>query len=295
MPQDTFSASPAIQCRIIGCSNGLPNSRRPRIDRLTQYVESLGYSTQISDSLFVAGPTAAYSAAARTAALVDAIADPRVALILDVTGGDATSSMLRLIPDSIQGEGSGTRFVGLSDNTTIHCVLAHAAPALRRIYWYPTNLVLDDGSHARAIFENMLAGAAAPNLDLGWIAGEVLDGVLIGGNLRCLLKLAGTPYFPGLADAVLLLEGNSGGLLRTLVGIDQLFDMGALAEVSGVLLGEFGELTYDERRTVGEYIGELTGGRLTVCCTDLVGHGTCTVPVSLGEPLSVNRSGRQGG
>ncbi len=33
-----------------------------------------------------------------------------------------------------------------------------------------------------------------------------MDGIVVGGNIRCLLKLAGTPYWPDMREKILLLE-----------------------------------------------------------------------------------------
>ena len=43
-----------------------------------------------------------------------------------------------------------------------------------------------------------------------FIQGNELRGTVIGGNIRCFLKLAGTPYFPNTEGKILLLEAMSG-------------------------------------------------------------------------------------
>ena len=32
-----------------------------------------------------------------------------------------------------------------------------------------------------------------------------MEGIVVGGNIRCLLKLAGTPYWPDMREKILLL------------------------------------------------------------------------------------------
>jgi muramoyltetrapeptide carboxypeptidase len=282
------NASYLSKCRIVGCSDGLIEARRPRIAELAAYIESLGYSVTIDSTLFVRTQGEAAAPASRADALVSAITDPDVKLILDVTGGDATSSMLRLLPQRIDGSGADTRYFGISDNTTIHCALARAAPKLGRVYWYPTNLVLEHHNQARAAFEHLLSTDTTPPPPLYWANGRSLRGPIVGGNIRCLLKLAGTTLFPDLVGSILLLESASGNLGRIQASVDQLADMRALESVAGVILGEFGELEADERASLAHYLCQLTNPDLPVCCTDSIGHGTDTVPVILGRELTVD-------
>ena len=37
-----------------------------------------------------------------------------------------------------------------------------------------------------------------------------MEGIVVGGNIRCLLKLAGTPYWPDMREKILLLESFGG-------------------------------------------------------------------------------------
>jgi muramoyltetrapeptide carboxypeptidase LdcA involved in peptidoglycan recycling len=287
MPDAIVSRAPI--CRVIGCSDGLVDARRPRIGALAAYVESLGYSVTVEETLFVGIQGDAASAAVRAEVLVDAVSDSSVGLILDVTGGDATSSMLRLLPREIPGHGTNTRYFAISDNTTIHCALARAAPALCRIYWYPTNLVLDAQDRARPAFERVLATGAQGTLALDWVRGSSLRGPALAGNVRCLLKLAGTRFFPEPAGTVLVLESASGTLNRIRASIDQLADMGAISRVAGVILGEFGDLDGDERLLLAEYVCDLVPSTVPVCCTDQIGHGPDTVPIVLGCDVVASR------
>ena len=62
-----------------------------------------------------------------------------------------------------------------------------------------------------------------------------MEGILAGGNLRCFLKLAGTPYFPDLTGKILFLESLGGGpeLLASL--LSQLGQLGVFQKISGLL------------------------------------------------------------
>jgi len=67
----------------------------------------------------------------------------------------------------------------------------------------------------------------------------VAEGPLFGGNLTILAGLAGTPFFPDLAGAVLFLEDIDEDLYRVDRALAQLRLAGALDSVAGVAVGQF--------------------------------------------------------
>ncbi len=71
------------------------------------------------------------------------------------------------------------------------------------------------------------------------IRGGVAEGPLAGGNLSLLQCLIGTPYFPALDGALLFLEDVNEDLYRIDRMLAHLRMVGALARLSGVLVGRF--------------------------------------------------------
>ena len=63
------------------------------------------------------------------------------------------------------------------------------------------------------------------------------DGCLLGGNLHCLLKLAGTPYFPDFSGAILCLESLGFEPAACDCMFRQLQQMGVFDQVAGVIVG----------------------------------------------------------
>ncbi len=72
-----------------------------------------------------------------------------------------------------------------------------------------------------------------------FVQGEKMEGVVVGGNIRCFLKLAGTRYFPDLWDKILLLEAYGGEVPQMATYLAQLKQLGAFEKVGGILLGTF--------------------------------------------------------
>lgn len=50
------------------------------------------------------------------------------------------------------------------------------------------------------------SGEIDPNCDRRTVRGGTAEGKMLGGNLNCLMKLAGTPYFPDFSGSLLFLE-----------------------------------------------------------------------------------------
>jgi muramoyltetrapeptide carboxypeptidase len=68
------------------------------------------------------------------------------------------------------------------------------------------------------------------------------DGALAGGNLSLLQCLIGTPWFPDLDGAILLLEDVNEDLYRVDRMLGHLRAIGALGRLAGVAVGRFTEL-----------------------------------------------------
>lgn len=85
-------------------------------------------------------------------------------------------------------------------------------------------------------------------------------GFLIGGNLETLLSLAGTPYWPELDGAVLLLESTSTDLGRLTAQFTQLRHTGALDRIAGIALGRFTDPEFDRSEALVELVAEETVG-----------------------------------
>lgn len=82
------------------------------------------------------------------------------------------------------------------------------------------------------------------------IRGGIAEGKLLGGSVRSLLKLAGTPYWPDFRGAILFLEAvnltpDTGDTM-----LHQLKQIGVFDQVQGVLLGHFDGLDNDPKATV---------------------------------------------
>jgi muramoyltetrapeptide carboxypeptidase len=106
------------------------------------------------------------------------------------------------------------------------------------------------------------------------IRGGVAEGPLAGGNLSLLQCLIGSPYFPDLDGALLFLEDVNEDLYRIDRMLAHLRMVGALARLSGVLVGRFTNLKR-----------HMSDGALGV--DQVLDHyfGPLGVPVAFGLPI----------
>lgn len=272
---------------LVACSDGLGSRDRRELDAVVGELEASGLRVVEGPHLFAPDHSVdrlPAPDAVRAAALTDLMTDPAVRCVFDVSGGDLAGGVLTHL-DVGACAASGTPFVGYSDLTTLANPIASAGG--QAIVWSVRTLVRPDAAAQRARFADTLLGdgrslfVTAPEPLRGAASGR-----LVGGNLRCLLKLAGTPWWPDLTGAVLALEsqGTTGQGLRA--GLHQLRQLGAFGLVAGVVLGSFTRL--DEAfgpdaavRLAAEVVPEEVP-----LARASFGHGPASLALPLGERLS---------
>lgn len=111
-----------------------------------------------------------------------------------------------------------------------------------------------------------------------------MHGIVVGGNIRCFLKLAGTEYMPDLKDKILLLESLSGTAAQMETYLCQLEQIGAFRKVAGILLGTFTEM--EDKHSVPSVetlIRKFVGKDLPIAVTGQIGHGTDAKGIWIGR------------
>lgn len=154
--------------------------------------------------------------------------------IFDVSGGDLSIETLPYLNTSLYRTNK-TLFFGYSDVTPVLNVLAKQKNT--GLFQIRGNTNLDDILHFIEGEKNSL----------------FLEGAYIGGNIRCLLKLAGTPWFPDMKEKHLFLESYSGKENRIRSYFTQLELMGVFGRVKDVTLGQFTELDQTDSAFLKEW------------------------------------------
>lgn len=222
---------------------------------------------------------------------MDLFADETVAAIFDVSGGDGAGGLLEYLDFDALSR-TPKPFFGYSDLTVLLNPLWERAGI--PCYLYQIRNVIRDGSgqQMKAFLDAMFHGGRSLT-DIPWqfLRSNAMEGVVLGGNIRCLLKLAGTPYFPDLRGKVLFLESRSGGPARTEAYFRQLRQMGVFDQISGLLLGTFTEMDRSGAAPdVESLVLELADRPdLPVARTDRVGHGADSLCLPLGRPVCLTK------
>ena len=73
-------------------------------------------------------------------------------------------------------------------------------------------------------------------------------GILVGGNLSCILKLAGTRFFPQMKNKILLLECYKTDIPTSVYRITQLRQMGIFKKISAVVVGYVWGFQHEKNR-----------------------------------------------
>lgn len=289
---------------VVACSDGLTDRDRLPYAATLAALEDAGLVPVESPHLFVptpgvdAGgrlrPDHAHPApdAVRAAELGALFADPTIAAIVDVSGGDLANGVLSHLDLAVVAA-HPTPFFGYSDLTTIVNAI-HAHTGQVAYLWSVRTLARSQAAAQRVRFGSTVLGGGDDlfRLRLDAVRGDVGAGAAVGGNLRCLLKLAGTPSFPPVDGRVLVLESSGGAPAAVFSAFHQLRQLGVLDAVAGVVLGEFTALQRDCGPDAGVRIllEVLDGCRgpardLAIATTPDVGHGPDARALRVGAPL----------
>lgn len=97
-------------------------------------------------------------------------------------------------------------------------------------------------------FINCKIGLVNSNGKRATIRGGTATGRLLGGNLGCLLKLAGTPYFPDFEASILFIESYGFSPEGSYCNFVQLEQMGVFDKVKGIIVGYIYDEYADQRK-----------------------------------------------
>ena len=128
--------------------------------------------------------------------------------------------------------------------------------------------------------------------DINWefSQGEKIEGEVVGGNIRCFLKLAGTEYFPKVENKVLFIEGLGTSMEGLLTHLSQLKQLGVFDKISGLLIGTFTkiekEFSVDE---IFEIVKSYVPSSLSIAKTQEVGHAKDSKALKLGEIIHIDK------
>ena len=273
---------------VISCSNGLNIKHKNIIDELKLNLKSLDIEMVEGDTLYAKEYNLFSGTGEEKArALEKLFLDKDIKMIFDISGGDLANEVLDFLDFNLIKE-NPKPFFGYSDLT----VLLNAIYSQCHIATYNYQLRNLIGKFKEEQMQNFKASFIEGkedifNLDYEWINGSHLEGRVVGGNIRCLLKLAGTKYMPDFKDKILFLESFSGNSAKMVTYITQYKNLGVFNEVKGIILGEFTEMERENLKPdiveiLKRVIGEIN---IPILKTRDLGHGADAKCIPIGKYL----------
>lgn len=271
---------------IVCCSNGQPQANHEKIRKLEETLLQIGLIPVFSDYIYEKESAFSGTAIERANALMQFYKAEDISAIFDISGGDIANEILPYL-DFEQIAGSDKQFWGYSDLTTIINAI-YTKTGKASVLYQVRNLLYSDATNQIRNFSATLLHGTNELFDVHYefVQGNFIQGIVVGGNIRCLLKLAGTPYWPDMQGKVLLLEAYSGLVPQMTTYLSQLQQMGVFEQISGIILGTFTELDkQDSAMSMLERIKQFAGADIAIVKTNEIGHGVDSKAIIIGKSV----------
>ncbi|MBQ1786022.1 MAG: LD-carboxypeptidase [Turicibacter sp.] len=280
---------------IIALSNGLSENQRQTIEQLEVVLTNLGLEVKYPTSLFRTNSVYHATDQERAQMLMDFYQDNHIQAIFDVSGGDLANGVLPYLDYDLIHSHSKL-FFGYSDLSVV--LNAIYAKTNQPTYLYQIrNLVGEKGLIQQQRFQETFLKGGNSLLELNpvWIQGNHMSGEVIGGNIRCFLKLAGTSYMPDFNEKILLLESYSGDVAKMATYLNQYKQLGVFDRINGIILGYFTEM--QEKKYQPDIVSLVRqivdNDKLPIVKTEYIGHGADSRCAIIGELLTLSRESEE--
>ena len=272
---------------LVACSDPISEKRMPEILRVADILKEEGLEVELDPVFF---GREAWNAESKAEGLNRCFRDPDMDFIFDVSGGDLANFVLPLL-DYEAIRNSRACFYGYSDLTTvINGMIAKTGRSA--VNYQIRNILYDHGPEQRKYLRDfVLTGKVSlSDLDIVFLRGNALQGRILGGNIRCFLKLAATPYWPDVTGCILLFESLGGGVYQMMTALQQYRQMGVFDKISSILLGTFSTMEAEGLQPpIEEVVMRIVPETLPVAKTRLIGHYADAKAVILGEVTNIEK------
>ena len=268
---------------IVCCSNGQKRANENDIKVLEKTLRDIDVEVVFSEYIYERDGVFCGSAKERAQALMDFYLNDEIVEIFDISGGDLANGVLPYLEYDVIAR-SSKKFWGYSDLTTVLNAI-YAKTGNPSVLYQVRNLIYDCKEKQISDFTNTVIDNRNDlyGFDYQFVQGKKMQGIVVGGNIRCFLKLAGTEYMPELADKILLLESYSGTVAKMETYLCQLQQLGAFEKCAGILFGTFTEM--EEKKcspSIVELVQRIVGKDMPIVVTKDIGHGTDAKAIVIG-------------
>ena len=271
---------------LVVCSNGKNIEDKDRIEKLEDILVEMGLVPIFTKYIYRDKIGRAAKAQVRAEELMSFYKNKEIKAIFDISGGDIANEVLDYLDYDVIKR-NYKPFFGYSDLTTVLNALGSQMNEVNYLYQI---LNIIESKKIRTSFENTFMKNEQTLLDIKWkfLQGSSVEGEVIGGNIRCFLKLSGTRYFPEVENKVLFIEGLGTSIEGLATHLAQLKQIGVFDKISGLLIGTFTKI---EREFSGEELFKLLQdyipSSLPVAKTQEVGHAKNSKALKIGEKIYI--------
>ena len=232
---------------IVSPSGPVKEEQMVQFDAGVNYLKALGFEVKLAKNAL--SNTMGYSATPEEKGedINTMFADKDIKAIICSQGGANANSCLPYINwDTIVD--NPKIFLGISDISVLINAIHHQTGL---VTFHGNDIMWGFGTpttdYDRSEFLNRLVhgqiGPIESNSKRKTIRGGYAEGKLLGGNIHCILKLAGTPYNPDYTGCILFLESFGFSPEDCACLISQLIQNGVMDRINGVIIGYI----YDEQ------------------------------------------------
>lgn len=271
---------------LVVCSNGKKIEDRARLEKLEVVLKEMSLVPVFSSYIYENKFSRSASAKCRVNELMKFYEDDSIKAIFDISGGDLANEVLDYLDYKIICK-NNKPFFGYSDLTTV--LNGITTKTQQKTYLYQIMNIIDNVER-RVDFEKTLLDNKSGLTNISWqfLQGESVEGIVVGGNIRCFLKLAGTEYFPNVDNKVLFLEGMSTTIEGLITHLTQLKQIGVFNKISGLLLGIFTKIEQNfQIEDIYEILKDFVPENIPIAKTFEVGHGKDSKMLVIGQKIKL--------
>ncbi|NFO30274.1 LD-carboxypeptidase [Clostridium botulinum] len=274
---------------IVACSNGIDKSMELKINELERTLKSIGFKVIFSNTIYKKYSVFNGNGKERADELMRFFEDKSIKAIFDISGGDLANGILEHLNFNIIRE-NHKLFFGYSDLSVV--INALYAKCNMETYLYQIRNLIGDYSEIQIKnFKDTFMEKKTSLFDFKyeWIQGNNINGVVVGGNIRCFLKLAGTEYMPNFKDKILLLESLSGDVAKMSTYLTHYNQLGVFKDIKGIILGNFTEMENKQYSpNIIELVKEIVNDyNIPIVKTKEIGHGPDSKCIIIGENIEL--------
>ena len=271
---------------LVVCSNGKNIEDKDRLEKLEDILVEMGLVPVFTKYIYKDRFGRGAKAQVRAEELMSFYKNKEIKAIFDISGGDIANEVLDYLDyDAIKR--NYKPFFGYSDLTTILNALGSQTNEVNYLYQI---LNIIESTEIRDSFENTFMKNEQTLLDVKWkfLQGSSVEGEIIGGNIRCFLKLSGTRYFPEVENKVLFIEGLGTSIEGLATHLAQLKQIGVFDKISGLLIGTFTKIEREfSVEELFKLVQDYIPSSLPVAKTQEIGHAKNSKALKIGEKIHI--------